>query len=294
MTAFSEIGAPVEEAARAAPVLRAMIAADIDQATELSREQAWPHREEDWALFLRLGEGIVAECDGRIVGTIMAWRYGADHASIGMVIVSPTMQGQGLGRGLMEAMLARLEGRSIVLNATDEGLPLYRKLGFVEAGMVYQHQAVAGVMPLAELRPGERVRPTGGADDMLADIYRRASGMDRAALFERLADEASTVVLTADHHPTGFAQFRRFGRGWLVGPVVAPDSAGAKALILHWLATGAGSFCRLDVTGQSGLSDWLEEIGLPRVGQVVAMVRGTAPVAAPGIAVQALAAQALG
>jgi len=211
-----------------------------------------------------------------------------------MVIVSTAMQGRGLGRRLMEAMLDRLEGRTVLLNATDEGLPLYRKLGFVDCGTVFQHQAVAGAVPLAELRSGERVRPTGGADDMLADLYSRASDMDRGALFDALSAEAQTVVLTRDHVPTGFAQFRRFGRGWLVGPVVAPDAAGAKALILHWLATGTGSFCRLDVTAASGLSGWLDDIGLPCVGRVRTMVRGPAPVCPPDLAVQALAAQALG
>jgi len=282
------------QAAAATTVLRAMCSEDVDAATELSREQLWPHREEDWALFVSLGEGIVAEHDGKIVGTIMAWRFGKTFATIGMVIVSPAMQGQGLGRRLMEAMIAQLGDRSILLNATDEGLPLYRKLGFHEIGTIYQHQAVPGTVPLAELRAGERVRPTGGADDMLGDLYSRATGMDRNALFERLAEEGSTVVLTREHVPTGFAQFRRFGRGWLVGPVVAPDSRGAKTLILHWLSTGAGSFCRLDVTAASGLSSWLEDVGLPCVGRVKTMVRGTPPATATDIAVQALAAQALG
>ncbi len=280
--------------AAAATVLRAMTSADIECATELSRAQSWPHRDEDWAMFLELGEGIVAECAGQLVGSIMAWRLGEDHASIGMVIVSPAMQGRGLGRHLMEQMIAQLGDRSILLNATDEGLPLYRKLGFVETGTIYQHQAVAPAMPLAELRRGERVRPTGGADDMLGDLYRRASGTDRRALLAALSEHASTVVLTRDHVPQGFAQFRRFGRGWLVGPVVAPDAIGAKALILHWLSTGTGSFCRLDVTAASGLSGWLESIGMPCVGRVKTMVRGALPVPAADLAVQALAAQALG
>lgn len=274
--------------------LRPMTGADIDAATHLSREQAWPHREEDWALFLSLGEGIVAERDGKVIGTIMAWRYGDDFATLGMVIVSPAAQGQGLGRKLMEAMLERLKGRSVVLNATEEGLPLYRKLGFVETGTIYQHQAVAPAMPLAELLPDERVRPIGGADDCLGDLYARAAGMDRRALFEVLSAHADTVVLTRDHAPMGFAQFRRFGRGWLVGPVVAPETHGAKALILHWLGANTGTFCRLDVTEESGLSGWLADLGLPCVGRVKTMVLGPAPKADAAIAVQALASQALG
>jgi predicted N-acetyltransferase YhbS len=274
--------------------LRPMTGPDIATATVLSREQAWPHREEDWALFLDAGEGIVAERAGRVLGTVMAWRYGEDFAAVGMVIVASDVQGQGVGRKLMEAMLDRLAGRSVVLNATAAGLPLYEKLGFVETGVIHQHQAFAPGVAVAEGIPGGRMKTMSRSDDGLGDLYSRASGMDRTALFERLVANAHTVVLTRNHQTVGFAQDRRFGRGWLIGPVVAPDPGGAKALILHALHPRAGSFCRLDVAGDSGLSEWLEEIGLPRVDSVRTMVRGRSPNRDPGISVLAIAAQALG
>jgi Acetyltransferase (GNAT) domain len=181
-----------------------------------------------------------------------------------------------------------------VLNATTAGLPLYEKLGFVETGIVHQHQGIAPGIAVAEGIPDGQVRTMSRSDDGLGEVYSRASGMDRTALFERLAANAHTVVLTRDHQTVGFAQDRRFGRGWLVGPVVAPDPAGAKALILHGLRAHAGTFCRLDVTGDSGLSEWLEGIGLPRVDSVKTMVRGRRPDPHPAIAVHAIAAQALG
>lgn len=275
-------------------VLRPMTIGDLDTATELSREQSWPHREEDWALFLELGEGIVAEFDGSIVGTIMGWRFGKDMATLGMVIVSNIVQGRGIGRKLMEAMLERLKGRSVVLNATEDGLPLYTKLGFVEIGTVFQHQAPAPTVPLVELVSGERVRPMGTADDCLAEMYSRACGMDRGALFDALVDNSSAVVLTRDHRPVGFALFRRFGRGWSIAPVVAPDRGGAKALISHWLGANHNSFCRIDITEESGLSEWLEELGLPKVGTVKTMVLGPAPITDPEVLAYGVAAQALG
>ena len=283
-------------AARAADLLklRPMTSTDIAAATALSREQAWPHREEDWALYLEAGEGIVAERAGRVLGTVMAWRYGEESAAVGMVIVSNDVQGQGVGRTLMEAVLDRLAGRSVVLNATTAGAPLYQKLGFVDIGVVHQHQAIAPGVAVAEETAAGRVRNMARSDDGLGDLYSRASGMDRTALFERLAANAHTVVLTRDHQTVGFAQVRRFGRGWLVGPVVAPDQGGAETLILHALYTHAGTFCRVDVTGDSGLSQWLEEIGLRRVDSATTMVRGHRPEPDPGISVVAIAAQALG
>jgi GNAT superfamily N-acetyltransferase len=275
-------------------LLRPMAAGDLEAAVELSLEQGWPHRLEDWSLFFDIGEGIVAERNGKILGTIMAWKFGADVATIGLVIVTNAAQGTGLGTQLLTAMLERLAGRRVILNATAEGLPLYAKFGFVEVGQVFQHQGPAPVMPLAELQTGERIRPIGGADDCLASMYSLADGIDRAALFATLAEEGRTVVLTRADQPVGFAMLRRFGRGWSVAPIVAPDLGGAKALASHWLAAKTGSFCRLDVTQDSGLSPWLEELGLPRVGSVTTMVRGTAPQVSADASVFALAAQALG
>jgi len=276
-------------------VLRDMTAEDIHAAAELSFEQQWPHREDDWALFLSTGEGIVAEEGGRIVGTIMAWRFGEAYASLGMVIVSSAMQGRGVGRRLMDAMLERLEGRTVLLNATTEGLPLYRKLGFVELGVVCQHQALAPVVPLAELRPGERVRPMGGADiETLEALDTGAAGMDRHALLEALLADGSTVVLSQEHEQAGFAVMRRFGRGWAIAPVIAPDLTGAKALISHWLGTQTGSFCRLDIPEDSGLGPWLEELGVPKVGSVTRMALGPAPKGDGRAQIFGLAGQALG
>ncbi len=274
--------------------LRAMTAHDVTVATDLSREQGWPHREEDWALFLELGEGLVAELAGKFAGTIMGWRYGTNMATIGMVIVTHAAQGNGIGRALMEAMIARLEGRTVVLNATEAGLPLYEKLGFVRTGTIHQHQGPAPAVPLAHLLPGERVRPMGAADEELPMLYSRADGMDRRALFERLAEESAAVVLSRDHEPVGFALSRRFGRGQSIAPVIAPDLGGARALVSHWLGARTGRFCRLDVDAHSGMSEWLEELGLPQVGTVVTMARGTPPEPDPELTTFAIAAQALG
>jgi len=120
--------------------LRRMTVDDLAAGHALSSEQKWPHRIEDWEMLLSLGLGYVAERDGAVIGTAMAWLYGLDAATLGMVIVSPAAQGMGLGRRLMEAVMADLGDRTILLNATDEGAPLYRKLGFESIGPVFQHR----------------------------------------------------------------------------------------------------------------------------------------------------------
>ena len=275
--------------------LRRMTVDDLAAAHILSSEQKWPHRIEDWEMLFGLGFGYVVERDGDVIGTAMAWLYGSDAATLGMVIVSPKAQGMGLGRRLMEAVLNDLGDRTVLLNATDEGAPLYRKLGFEPIGPVFQHQGAAFAVPMAELIPDERVRPLGAKDmPTLHGLARRATGMDRDALLDALVPGAQGVVLTRCNEPVGFALFRRFGRGYVVGPTVAPDTGGAKALISHWLGSNSGMFCRLDIPEESGLGGWLDELGLPCVGRVMRMVRGQEPTRDASVTTFSLTTQALG
>ena len=93
---------------------------------------------------------------------------------------------------------------------------------------------------------------------------------------------------------TGYGCVRKWGRGVVVGPIVAEDAADAQALIAASAASHAGSFVRIDVPDAAGLSPWLETIGLPRVNQVVSMVLGDLPQPASGSGLFALSNQSLG
>ncbi len=275
--------------------LRGMESDDLARAHALSRALQWPHRAEDWDFLLQRGWGVVAERDGEVVGTAMAWPFGPKAATLGMVIVAREAQGMGVGRRLMQAVLDGLGDRTVMLHATAEGLPLYRTLGFEPAGTILQHQGAAFSVPLPELLPDERVRPLGASDtDTIVDLDRRATGMDRGELLQVLAEQSQGVVLTRGHEPVGFALFRRFGRGYVVGPTVAPDLGGAKALISHWLGSNAGMFCRLDVPDDCGLPGWLDGLGLQCVGRVTRMVRGKALPRDPAARTFSLVTQALG
>ena len=227
----------------------------------------------------------------------LRWRWGERHATIGLVIVSPACQGRRLGHRLMSALLEGLDAHTVLLHATAEGRGLYERLGFVRTGELRQHQGIAQPAPLIALQPGWRLRPAGVQEaPALQALDAAARGMPRDALIaDLLAASEACVVLDHDNAPRGFAMLRRFGRGHAIGPVVAPDAEGAKALIAHLAGTNAGNFTRIDIDFASGLAEWLESFGLLRVDAPTTMVRGT-PLATPpgGPSLFAIVTQAVG
>lgn len=278
-------------------IFRPMTAADLDAAQALSAQLRWPHRPADWAQALAHGQGLVALRDGELVGTALCWCWGPEHATIGLVIVAPACQGRRIGQRLMSQLLASLGGRTVLLHATAEGRGLYERLGFVRTGELRQHQGMAQPTPLISLAPGVRLRPAGANDlSRLQALDATARGMPRPGLIEELlADVKACVVLDDDTQAIGFAMLRRFGRGQHIGPVVAPDAEGAKALIAHLVGLNAGHFTRLDIDFDSGLGEWLEELGLPRVDAPTTMVRGhLAPSPQGGVRLFGVVTQALG
>lgn len=275
--------------------LRPLVAADLPGAHALSQAVRWPHRLEDWRVTLALGEGLAAvDAEGRLAGVALWWIFGDTLATLGTVIVSPEVQRAGIGRRLLQAIVAAAGPRAIRLNATAEGLRLYESLGFVAAGGIRQHQGVpaAGLVPTAT---EAEIRPLAAADrPALLALDRRAAGGDRGAMLRALDALSTGLVAQRDGRLVGYALCRDFGRGRLVGPVVADSEATALALVSRHVAEASG-FLRVDIPDDAEtLSAWLAGAGLAGVDRVRAMVRGTPPEAAPEARIFGLASQAMG
>ncbi|MBY5583025.1 GNAT family N-acetyltransferase [Rhizobium leguminosarum] len=263
----------------------------LQAAVALSRQAGWPHRTEDWQLALALSDGMVAVEDGRVVGTVLVTPYKRDCATINMVIVDESMRGRGLGRKLMDAALLAAGDRPLRLVATTAGLPLYQKLGFHETGTVAQHQGLAGDIAA----PAETEAATDTDLAGIAELDRFAFGADREGLLSYLAGIGEFAIIRRDSGISGFACLRPFGRGEVIGPVVAADLGQARMLIEHFIARRPGRFLRVDTTAETGLSPWLAEHGLAHVGGGITMKKPLVHDAAdPTATTFALASQALG
>lgn len=274
---------------------RPFVRADVPAAQRLSLEAGWPHRVEDWEFVLSLGSGWAVDDSLGLAACLLIWRHGSRHASLGMVLVARRLQRRGVGRMLGDLAVVELAGRNVLLNSTAEGERLYRQLGFRRYGTVAQHQGPdARLAPVAPPR-GERLRPLGQRDAaQLRSLTARAAGYHRDEVMDSLLKVSEGVALDRDGSMLGFALVRRFGRGHVIGPVVAPDAQRAKVLIAHWIAHRPRSFLRVDVPARARLGPWLTSAGLPEVDRVASMALGEAPKARGRARVFALVNQALG
>lgn len=252
---------------------RPMLADDLAQAWQLSKDLAWPHRLEDWEQMLSLGTGMVAITpEGAVVGTILWWAWGAQAACLGMIIVSPAWQGHGIGKHLMALARQALPGYRLHLNATSSGVPLYEKTGFHSTGVIAQHQGNVSTVPLIPLPEGCRMRPMGSADlSTICTMDHATLKMDRSALLELLMNDGRGIVVDSEKGILGFSFCRKFGWGQVAGPVIAQDPVFALPMLAYWAGTCAGQFLRADIPLDETVAALLDQWGLLRVGSVVSM-----------------------
>ena len=214
-------------------------------------------RLEDLRLYRRIQpEGwFAAFQQERLVGMVGAACYGA-FAHVGLMAVRPDCQRQGLGRLLMEFLLARLEQQQIplvTLDASAAGRPLYEKLGFVVCDDT-----------LVLERPINAPVPAGGQSLSTAALAELAEadapvfGADRRNVFQALGEFFPGRT---------FVQRDEQGRvsGWLcaqssrLGPWVMLRPEGAEALLQVALALPYDG--PLSMTVPSGNRPALELLG---------------------------------
>lgn len=215
--------------------LRIMTPDDIRYGMELSAIANWNQTDEDWRRVMQLHpDGCrCIEDAGSVVATTSLLPYGTKLAWIGMVLTRPAYRRQGLARRLMEDAIVNAEQsgvRTLKLDATDEGRPLYESLDFVveqaverwwrDGGGAARETFVAGKVSGQDSRQPDRI-----SDDLLA-LDEEAFGASRRSLLEALL--ASGKYTTA---ATGYCLSRAGRTAQYLGPCVVSSEADARGLI---------------------------------------------------------------
>jgi predicted N-acetyltransferase YhbS len=178
--------------------IRSMTPADVAPATATILRASWGDRR-TWFEFATTQpecRPVIAEIDGRLVGTGVGTANGR-VGWVGTIWVDPDHRGAGLGRALTQAVIDRLEAsgcRTLVLVATDQGLPLYERMGF-ELQTRYRILEAPGLDATTDA-PDAAVRAFGTADlPAVLDLDRAATGEDRAHAIRRFASPGTAKVL---------------------------------------------------------------------------------------------------
>jgi GNAT superfamily N-acetyltransferase len=276
------------------PSVRRLEPGDLRQCVALSVDRGWLPEEAKWSLLLTACDtfGVDAPDGQGLAGAVVLTRWGPELASVGMMLVAARYGRRGLGRTLMEHLLAEAGEATVTLFATEPGRPLYEKLGFVP---VRRNVPFVGAF-----RPGtSRTRGTSSTletPDQSDNSKKRADsrsaapadlagilavdaaafGADRGRILRRLPGFAERiVVLEDDAGICGYAAAWRNGpQVTVIGPVVAPDANGATRLIADLARTARGQV-RLDLDpDRPELPAWAHAHGLQPVTRTTVMARG--------------------
>lgn len=213
--------------------------------------------------------GVVAEEARRIIGSNFLWEDG-EVAGVGPITIDPAAQNEGVGRRLMEAVLARAGARGIrsvrLVQAAyhNRTMSLYTKLGFDvrEPLSVLQGPAVAVAIE------GCDVRPANVGDIAVADaLCRRVHGHTRSGELRAAIQNDAANVVERDGRITGYST----GIGFF-GHAVGETNEDLQALIAAAASFAGPGF--LLPTRNAALLRWCLERGLRIVQPMTLMTMG--------------------
>jgi GNAT superfamily N-acetyltransferase len=246
--------------------LRLMAAGDIPSAAQLSAEAGWNQTAEDWRMLLELASDscFAIEMEGKLAATTTLVCYGRRLAWIGMVLTAQQYRGRGFARQLLAEALAQADRRqieSVKLDATDQGKPLYEKMGF-RFEQIVERWARLGPNNPGEVAPS--VRPT---RDWNEDS--EAFGADRSHLLTKLAARNPPTGL-----PHSFLLTRPGRQAAYLGPCVGKNSEVAE-LVEGGLKSASTSTWYWDLLPQNAKAVILaRNLGFSPQRRLARMVRG--------------------
>jgi GNAT superfamily N-acetyltransferase len=214
--------------------------------------------------------GVVAELDGRIVGSNFLDERDPIRG-VGPITIAPAAQNAGAGRRLMEAVVQRGEGAPGIRLVQDgfhmRSLSLYAKLGFdVTAACVVMQGQPRGA-PVA----GVEVRPLGEDDvEECESLCKQVHGFERTGALRDALQAFAPFAAVRDGRIVAYTSTATF---WPMAYGVAERDEDMQALLLGAAAARDEPLAFL-VPLRSGLFGWCLEQGLRAVKPMNVMARG--------------------
>jgi GNAT superfamily N-acetyltransferase len=223
--------------------IRPLTESDLPAALRLSTQSGWNQTLTHWRRLLALWpKSCLVYCDNDdVIATATLASFGP-VGWVGMVLVDEARRGGGVGKAMFAAVLetaAKLNVTTLGLDATDMGRPLYQKLGFVDQCSIDRWICNTPSQPQipdkAASSSQRLITPLASTDWPALDaLDHAATSANRHALLRHLTTEPQTLALTLRDHAgvlTGFGFLQEGRLAHHIGPVVAPDVAGAMRLV---------------------------------------------------------------
>jgi GNAT superfamily N-acetyltransferase len=215
--------------------------------------------------------GVVAETEGRVIGSCFADERSSIRG-VGPVTVAPTVQGQGVGRKLMEALLEQCRGSRRVRLAqhtfNTSSLALYASLGFeVKEPLVLMHGQLSS-KPLGDVE----IRPMRSEDlDACRALCEKVHGFERInEVRNGLQFFAPFVALRADR----IVAYASAPAVWSANHGVAEVEADMRALLLGICASMTDPLFFLLPIRQTSFFRWCLDQGMRVVKPMTLMAMG--------------------
>ena len=259
-------------------IYRTMKPYDIAAGLALCRAAGWNQLARDWEIFLHLSPNDcrVATREDKVVGTVTMIRYQNFFSWIGMVLVDPECQRQGIGMQLMKEALQILHNEeTIKLDATAAGHEVYLKLNFVDEYRMSRMSTIAATekLKVSDVRALHK-------NDLFAlmQFDREIFGADRQPILQWVLEGAPQYAFLVEDKKEiqGYCLGRHGYNFTHIGPVVAKNSNIAKDLVSAALNNCMRSSVILDVLHfNPQWIEWLTSIGFAEQRSLFRMYRGS-------------------
>jgi hypothetical protein len=219
---------------------------------------------------------IGALVGGEMVAGISAVAFGDDFGFVGLYICRPDRRGEGHGKAVWDAGMARLGNRTIGLDGVVEQQANYRSMGFAPA---YRTIRFVG-SPDVPAGAGSDLRAI--EPELMADVLdydsRFFPAPRRLFLEHWLRPPHMALAIVRDGAIEGYGVARRCRDGCKIGPLFS-DSLDAASRLFAALASASGSGnIHIDVPETSGdFAARLMSAGLQPGFETARMYKGKAP-----------------
>ncbi|TQR20105.1 GNAT family N-acetyltransferase [Psychrobacillus vulpis] len=262
------------------PILEKFDKNDISRLIDLSNSVGWDYDENEVTTVMSSGRiyGHKNE-EGLIVSSAAIIDYSSKLASIGMVIVREDYRGMGLGRKATEKCLESVPiNTPVMLIATEEGKPMYEKMGFTSIDSVHKFLCDNYEQSITSSTNNYNIEPLSEEDLYgLINLDTEAFGVNRETFLMNRINQSkdSLVVKSPDGAVIGYGLSVKGPVNLILGPIVATDSQTAL-LIIDELAKNHIGKLRIDVpSGNEIFMSKLEKYGFIKVSQPPIMIKNS-------------------